>query len=74
MQIGGVVVGAPGLGVGVRRRQTRRPTYCRICVSGVGFRDFTIAEDAQGTPSQSHISPSILEYAKMKRQCTKLGF
>ena len=33
-----------------------------------GRRGSTRAEDAQGTPSQSHISPSLLEHTKRKRR------
>jgi len=37
-----------------------------ICVKRVSGRGTTRAEDAQGTPTQSHISPSILVYEDKK--------
>jgi len=41
-----------------------------LCLSGRGT---TRAEDAQGTPTQSHISPSILEYEEYTPLARHLG-
>jgi len=47
------------------RRRVGRGTTRAWCPSGRGT---TRAEDAQGTPTQSHISPSILVYEDNRRQ------
>ena len=40
--------------------------FCSVLIDSVE-RGSARAEDAQGTPTQSHISPSILEYTKNTR-------
>jgi len=51
--------------------------YHGICRRAYGLfcslsgRGTTRAEDAQGTPTQSHISPSILVYEDESRRCSR---
>ena len=53
-----------GRGGASRPGRLRSPEPRNLITSGRGT---TRAEDAQGTPTQSHISASILEYTKITR-------
>ena len=47
---------------GERGRQRRQPAGRKLLLSPMSGRGAARAEDAQGTPTQSRVSPSILAY------------
>ena len=63
-------------GLGSRQARLARVNGLGILVQGLSLkvgRGSARAADVQGTPTQSHISPSIFEYTKIRKEACLFG-